>query len=355
MSNAAQLYRFCLSSIRLLHTCTTRNSLSNLRYFSMLSKLQLVLPTALPSTSADQLPTPQPPARLKPRTPKQTRQHPFGHRRASRALQGRPGRSLAAGPWLTELRPGCPPGTGSPGSSPRQRGQAGRSRAAPGPRPSPGLDALTPAEAPPRLPPGQPDPGQLRAAPLTFSCSFRTSTACRCCASSELCSRRHREAWPRAASPSPAAIPRSPGPALPASAPAARAAPPRLPGPGLRRPRGGRRRGRQRFGCGHRSEAPRAAGREWAELRPRLHRQGLTAAGRGGWTRRRRCWAESFSELSQRKQSLQIAVSRSWLLPVISQFQLRLVFLTWQLRVSRQSPSVQWEPKWWGGFTAMNS
>ena len=68
-----------------------------------------------------------------------------------------------------------------------------------------------------RQPEGQGRAGQGRAAPeasapgrgvgrassrptLTFSCNFRTSTACCCCASSAPCSRRRRQAWPRAAS-----------------------------------------------------------------------------------------------------------------------------------------------------------
>lgn len=155
MSNAAQPYRFYLSSIRLLHTCTTRNSLSNLHYFSMLSKLQLVLPTALPSTSADQLPTPQPPARLKPRTPKQTRLHPFGHRQqqgfegasreagalsGSRAAMNRAQAWMPAGHRLSrELSPAAGPGRaeqGGSGASPQPRARRPDARGGPTAAPS---------------------------------------------------------------------------------------------------------------------------------------------------------------------------------------------------------------------------
>lgn len=128
------------------------------------------------------------------------------------------GRVTAAGPGAQRDGPGraeeggsrgLPRAAGSAPSRPRQRrgtprggprwGRAFAPRHRRGPSQRCAGGPGTPA------PPPRPGPGQLPAGPapplLTFACSFRTSTACRCCASSELCSRRRREAWLRAAMP----------------------------------------------------------------------------------------------------------------------------------------------------------
>lgn len=161
------------------------------------------------------------------------------HRLFSRSLQPElsPRHGAAAptpSPFGTgKLRfPRARPSPGERLGGDRRRDGTGRDGAAPGaslPPPSSGLGAVPPAAAQGRAragprrgrafaprglrrrvpsADGAGTPARPRGAPpgqapplLTFACSFRTSTACRCRASCELCSRRCREAGPGAAMP----------------------------------------------------------------------------------------------------------------------------------------------------------